>query len=284
MASVATETRQSLVNTVATVSSTSSMALGTQSTSKMGVQVSAKARSASSASSSMTKMRIMGLGGRGPRTPVSPVGDLSEELSAGFLTTDETDLGSESTSSSSSSKGTRSHDDFVVLRESQPVPTNIVDHSGCLKVPTQLMSLACQYGENRRQTSPSTSSKSLSWNTIEIATHEVILGDNPSVTLGPPLSLGWEVWEKISLPLEEYEAYRPERRSALNLRMSRSERERLLMQEFGVSRSHIREVTEIVNKIRLRRNASAKKTLAEALKDCFNSRRSVMRRNIQERP
>jgi hypothetical protein len=254
---------------VAIASSTALMAPGSESSNRTGIE------SVSEKPIPMTAIRIMGLGGRCQLTPAPP-GELKEEedSSTGLLTTDETDLSSESTTSSS--KG-RSHGD--VVRESQPVPKTILDRSGCLKVPTQKLSLALKFGA-----SCSTSSKSLSWNTIEIITHEVILGDNPSVTIGPPLSIGWEVWEKVKLPLEEYEAYRPERRSALGLRMSRSERERLLMQEFGVTRSHIRDVTELINEIRKRRSASAKKTLPEALRDCFNSRRSVLRRNIREMP
>jgi len=51
---------------------------------------------------------------------------------------------------------------------------------GCMKIPSQRLSLArtyCKFSGGEK--------KSVSWGTIEINTHSVILGANPAVSLGP---------------------------------------------------------------------------------------------------
>ena len=193
---------------------------------------------------------------------------------------DELDVSSGSTASTR-----RSHEDQP---EGRHLTNPSADRSGCLKILTQEKSLELNHGKTTLASSSTESTngsiKSVSWSTIEILTHELILGDNPADTVGPPLSIGWELWGKQILALEDYEAHRPERRPSFSLRVPRGERERLLMHEFGFARSQIKEVTEHMNKIKMYRRVNARKTLLEALKDYFNSRRRVMGRCVREKP
>lgn len=54
--------------------------------------------------------------------------------------------------------------------------------------------------------------KSVRFNKLRIQKHPIILGDNPSVTYGPPVSIDWESFEDTEEAIEEYESNRPRRK------------------------------------------------------------------------
>jgi len=149
---------------------------------------------------------------------------------------------------------------------------------GCMRVRSHDQSLAHKY----RTSNVSSETKGVSWGTIEIKTHKVVLGDNPSVSVGPPIGIGWEVVGTQSLPLDEYEEHRPERRNSGTLRMPRRERERLLMEDYGYARSDLKEAMEQVNKIKQLRISSAKKSSWEVLRRAFGKPRTIVAKKIDE--
>jgi len=212
------------------------------------------------------------------RSTTEPTEDISNSTSStaffsvtGDLTEDELDVSSGGSSSSRSDS-----------RSEQ-------QRGGCLKIRTQRKSLARRYGKQRTTTTTTSTStppstRSVSWNTIQINTHEVVLGENPAVSVGPPLSLGWALWHTERLSIDDYEAHRPERRRSDGLRIPRGERERLLMQEFGVARSYLLEMTQRINKIKMYRRVNAKRGPLEAMQDAFKNRRSVTGRRVHEKP
>lgn len=179
-----------------------------------------------------------------------------------------------------SSTGSRSSN---TSERSSGLPQQQEQHAGCLRVRTQKKSLARRYSECKSSNS-NAAKKTVSWDTIQINTHEVVLGDNPAVSVGPPLSIGWARWHSESLSIDAYEEHRPERRRSEGLRVPRSERERLLMQEFGVARSYMVETTQLVNKIKIHRRVNAKRGPLEMIKDAFKNRRSVTGRQVHEKP
>jgi len=52
--------------------------------------------------------------------------------------------------------------------------------------------------------------KRISFGTIQIREHAQTIGDNPSCTYGTPVQLDWASEDLQALPVEDYEAYRPE--------------------------------------------------------------------------
>jgi hypothetical protein len=60
--------------------------------------------------------------------------------------------------------------------------------------------------------SSSTETRAVHFSTIEIREYPRCLGDHPSVTQGPPLSIGWQHVNRWVLPLEESEAAYPDRK------------------------------------------------------------------------
>jgi hypothetical protein len=89
--------------------------------------------------------------------------------------------------------------------------------------------------------------RNVSFGHIKIREHPRALGDNPSVSSGPALSLGWysedpdkcEHSRTVELPLDEYEDGRPSRRVRHELVVPRHEREKVLRLEAGVSLSEM---------------------------------------------
>jgi hypothetical protein len=79
---------------------------------------------------------------------------------------------------------------------------------------------------------PSLKKKSaLSFGSVNIHTHSLILGDNPAVSQGLPLALAWDHEDSMSFSLDEFEIIR-ETRPKKPLKISREDREAWL-QEIG---------------------------------------------------
>jgi hypothetical protein len=87
------------------------------------------------------------------------------------------------------------------------------------------------------------SNKSVRWSTIEVHSHDVVLGDHPCCSVeGPPLSIGWNSISTIEMSIDDYESERtPERRSdPVDLIVPAAVRRRRLL-ERGYSESQIRD-------------------------------------------
>mmetsp|Transcript_135912 Transcript_135912/g.202120 ORF Transcript_135912/g.202120 Transcript_135912/m.202120 type:complete len:130 (+) Transcript_135912:61-450(+) len=81
--------------------------------------------------------------------------------------------------------------------------------------------------------------KKLRFNTIEIIEFPVGLGDNPSVPDGPPISCCFDnPQRRVTVALELFEEYRPQRRSRKQIRLDRDFREMLLLKR-GYSEDEI---------------------------------------------
>lgn len=90
-------------------------------------------------------------------------------------------------------------------------------------------------------------------------------GDNPSVSSGPAISLGWEYSEIMTPTLDEYENTRGKRRSKIEMVMPRHIREQILKMECECSRADIAGCIREINHIKFQRrktvhNLSSAKT------------------------
>jgi hypothetical protein len=110
--------------------------------------------------------------------------------------------------------------------------------------------------------------RSVTFSTVEIHVHSRALGDNPSVSSGPPITLGQTVLGSDMRTVDEYESFRVKeapRRSKRDLLLGRMDREDLL-KEYGYSRSDFVEAENEVRKFQLQRRASSRKSLLEKVK------------------
>ena len=104
----------------------------------------------------------------------------------------------------------------------------------------------------------SVSFKKVSWDCVAIYDHAMILGDNPSVSWGVPVTIGWTPHHRVILPIDDYEEGR------LQLRRERNElvlqcalREDIVLAA-GSPRSEMREVSAVVKHVQKQRQQSAR--------------------------
>jgi hypothetical protein len=110
-------------------------------------------------------------------------------------------------------------------------------------------------------TRPPALKKSVSFHQVEIREYERIVGDNPSVSSGPAVSLAWDHHDKMSLQLNDYESIRPPRRCAGEFQMPTAVRRSLLMQS-GATHEELYRSEREIKKVQRRRQAT------QAMQEC----------------
>jgi hypothetical protein len=121
---------------------------------------------------------------------------------------------------------------------------------GILKYNSQAASLECPY--------QASSDNALSWSTVEIHSHAIQLGDNPSVSHGPPVTITWKAFDSQTVLLEDYETHKPDQqRTRQQMAMPRMCRENILREE-GCSRGEMKKAMEEVSKVRKSRARNSK--------------------------
>lgn len=124
-----------------------------------------------------------------------------------------------------------------------------------LKSPLKVRSLSESLRTEGIKRSDSCSNKRVGFNTVEIREYRYILGCNPAVKLGLPLTIAWKSMYSTIQTVDDYEGSRPPRRSDLLLRMSSGEREQLLIEE-GFTSDDFYTVEEDISSIRQSRELS----------------------------
>jgi hypothetical protein len=76
----------------------------------------------------------------------------------------------------------------------------------CMKVKTVEESLKINIQTTARKTSRG--ELSVSFSDVEVRSHEMILGDNPAVSKGPPLTIDWDAFETTMCSVDNYEDVR----------------------------------------------------------------------------
>jgi hypothetical protein len=98
----------------------------------------------------------------------------------------------------------------------------------------------------------SSSKKAVSFGLIQVREYNRVVGDNPTVRVGPPMSIGWEFVQKKSVPVDDYEKTKLPRTSDLSI-MGSITRQSILRYEFDVSLGEIRAAERIIRKIQRQR-------------------------------
>jgi hypothetical protein len=119
-------------------------------------------------------------------------------------------------------------------------------------------------------TSPSTriSSSTVRFSVLEIRCYPMILGDNPSVTNGIPVTIDWKHDESVVCDVEEYEESRPPRRDRAELMLPSSIRSRLAM-DTGSSRKELQEQLRQVNIQRNQRRRTLEREQLDRLEEAL---------------
>jgi len=140
------------------------------------------------------------------------------------------------------------------LTTQQQANVNFIKNRGILVVKTQADSLHLEqndsnYRDMRRWRRQNLIGKGVRFGACEIRGYPVTLGDNPRGNWGPPLTLSWDHYGTICMPLEEFESQHPPRRTESQMKLPLSVREDML-RNAGFSRGEIQAGSKEVNKSR----------------------------------
>lgn len=123
---------------------------------------------------------------------------------------------------------------------------------------------------------------SVSFGKIQIRQYERIPGDNPSICFGVPLAIGWAFNEEgVPISVEEYESQRssePKKRDEMYV--SLRERERILTEDWGISRSAVRAAEKSVSLASKQRRATSARLHLEPAQEAIESARKKFDRVI----
>lgn len=125
------------------------------------------------------------------------------------------------------------------------------DTKGIIKHASQATSVQQPY------TSTKDSLKRVHWSTVKIYSHSVLLGDNPSVSSGPPLTISWEPFDSKVLLIDDYDSHKQLNRTKREMLLPRSVREDWLRDQ-GYSRGQLKEAIADILQTQESRSKSAK--------------------------
>mmetsp|Transcript_6998 Transcript_6998/g.9380 ORF Transcript_6998/g.9380 Transcript_6998/m.9380 type:complete len:214 (+) Transcript_6998:22-663(+) len=131
---------------------------------------------------------------------------------------------------------------------SMPMPSRgVVRSSSIMSARTLEESLKGASARQRRR------DLSVSFSAVEIREFEIQIGDNPSVSSGPPLTIAWDHFNEAKVDIDTYEANCPQRRDRNQILLPYKERWRRLAEEANMTEDEIFEETKKVNVARRKR-------------------------------
>jgi len=104
---------------------------------------------------------------------------------------------------------------------------------------------------------PSRETGRVGFSSVEFKEYPVSLGDNPAVSRGIPITIGWEPCGTYEFDVDNYEDNRPPRRMKTQLKMDSLHRLRLL-KRMGYSQEEIKARVEQVDIVKRRRHRTAR--------------------------
>eukprot|EP00521_Asterionellopsis_glacialis_P007947 CAMPEP_0195287276 /NCGR_PEP_ID=MMETSP0707-20130614/4405_1 /TAXON_ID=33640 /ORGANISM="Asterionellopsis glacialis, Strain CCMP134" /LENGTH=242 /DNA_ID=CAMNT_0040347017 /DNA_START=51 /DNA_END=779 /DNA_ORIENTATION=+ len=113
-----------------------------------------------------------------------------------------------------------------------------------------------QHSDSDAESSPTID---LKFSTVDVQEHSYELGDNPSVSSGAPLTIGWEPFRAFTMSVDDYESERLLHRSPSCNRIPKFDRDEIL-KEAGYSRSQLVEATKALQKLKKQQLKNSKKT------------------------
>ena len=123
----------------------------------------------------------------------------------------------------------------------------------------------------------------LIWGSVQIREYNRIVGDNPGVSVGPPLTLDWDYYEHEPIGLTDYEETRQKRKNFWRLRLSSVTRRNMLKNVFGISDEEIAAAEKGIEVIRKKRELTAKQSkLSTSVETAFQSARRKIRKRFSK--
>ena len=94
----------------------------------------------------------------------------------------------------------------------------------------------------------------VSFSIVSIREYERILGDNPSVTTGPPIGIGWRNAPEFTLDVDEYEKSKVVPLDSTEFLLNKQDRENMLREHTNVSDKEMASAVKAIRKEKWRRH------------------------------
>mmetsp|Transcript_16418 Transcript_16418/g.23359 ORF Transcript_16418/g.23359 Transcript_16418/m.23359 type:complete len:257 (+) Transcript_16418:69-839(+) len=96
-------------------------------------------------------------------------------------------------------------------------------------------------------------SPKVSFGSVQLREYPIILGDNPSCSYGPPVTISWDYEEFDSIKIDDYEELRGERRTMSEMMMNYYHRKHLLTVYCGYKKEDLKKAASVANRIKRQR-------------------------------
>jgi hypothetical protein len=114
---------------------------------------------------------------------------------------------------------------------------------------------------------PESPSKRVAFTKVHVRSYERTLGDNPSVTEGPPIGIGWDFDSEDHYSVDEWENYRHDnRRPSDHLTVSRDARQ-IILSEAGFTQREIANSIRCVLKVKHQRRTTVNNLKSFAMEE-----------------
>ena len=122
--------------------------------------------------------------------------------------------------------------------------------------------VAQQQQQQQQQDSPDSpkmkrSNSKVAFQDVLIREYDTTIGDNPSVSMGTPLSLDWNYQENEPLDLDLYEANRGKRRGMRQMYLNYFQRKNILIHKWGYTEQEVKDAKRQVRKTKSQRDMTS---------------------------
>lgn len=129
--------------------------------------------------------------------------------------------------------------------------------------------------------------RNVSFSEVEVRRYSLVVGDNPAVKLGVPISIGWDYVSAEIMSIDEFEKIHSVGKGEEELSIPSDERE-IMVRNAGFSTQQIRDSVRAVNAVKMEReqtldtlnNASQEEFMEKLRKSVWNA---TLRRRVKKR-
>jgi hypothetical protein len=148
--------------------------------------------------------------------------------------------------------------------------------------PKPLASESASRNSSAKSASSSGSSKSVCFDSVSIRSYQQTMGDNPAVSIGPPIQLDWQYEQLGDEDIDAYESSRGYRRRKYHqLPMSYYRRKDVLLRQYGFSKEDLLQKKKEINRAKFKRGVTNALLPIMFLQDALESAGRKARRLCQ---
>lgn len=141
----------------------------------------------------------------------------------------------------------------ILKPSSEEIPLNLKSKAFKTLPPPDMSKIKSHASVAIEETRPKKHLSDVSFASVQIREYDQTIGDNPSVSYGPPISLDWDYTQLESVTLEHYEAHRGPRRTLRQMCMNYYTRRNVLTFKWGYPEEQVKMASKQADKCKRER-------------------------------